>query len=83
MNIINRIKKLETHHGTNKPFCECFHEYRRQLINSVYDDTPFDENAVKLPEGDYCRKCRKPVDVEFERATERNIQMIYGMYENL
>lgn len=78
MNILNRIKKLELRHGTNKPFCECFHEYRRKMIESVYEGTPFDEKAVKLPEGNYCHKCRKPVNVEFEERMERNLLLIYG-----
>lgn len=78
MNILNRIKKLETHHDTNKPFCECFHEYRRKMIDSVYDGTPYDETGANLPTGDYCRKCRKPVNVEFEQRMERNLLLIYG-----
>jgi len=78
MNILHRIKKLETQTDGNKPFCECFNEYRRKMIESVYAGKTFDESGENLPSGDYCRKCRKPVNIEFEQKMERDFLLIYG-----
>lgn len=78
MNVLNRIKRLETKLVFTSRFCECFMEYQKKIIDSVYDGTAFDEKAVRLPEGNYCQKCRKPVDVERERTFYETVNLIYG-----
>lgn len=60
-------------------FCSCFHNYYEAAIDSVYDDKPFPD--TELPEGDFCDKCRKPVNPIDTRTIETIIEM-YGEVEN-
>jgi hypothetical protein len=53
-------------------------EHQKKIIDSVYDGTPYEEKDVMLPEGDYCYRCRKSVDVERERRFYENVNLIYG-----
>lgn len=79
MNIKNRIKKIEENlNGKNSGFCECFSKRFEAAARFVYDNKPFKEKDVEVPVGDYCHKCRKPVNAEMERAFERKAQSVYG-----
>jgi hypothetical protein len=53
-------------------------EHQKKLIALIYDGTPYEERDVRLPEGDYCHRCRKPVDVERERRFHETVNLIYG-----
>lgn len=78
MNIQNRIKKLEKLIiMPDSEFCDCFDIHFRKMVDLVYNGSPYDENAAVLPVGDYCRKCRKPVN---QRNLDyiKNINEIYG-----
>ena len=81
MNVRNRIKRLEIKLGFTAGYCECFNEHRRKLIESVYDNTPYEEKDGYLPEGDYCHKCKKPVNVELEEKMSRTIELINTLYD--
>lgn len=78
MNIQNRIKKLEKLIiTTESEFCDCFDIHFRKMVDLVYNNAPYDENAAVLPVGDYCDKCRKPVKPRNLDWIEQ-INKIYG-----
>lgn len=78
MNIKTRLIKLETDLQSRQPFCDCFHQLFMAQVRAVYDNEPFDENSYSLPETDYCRKCKKPVNVQFERRFTEQLNLVYG-----
>jgi len=68
---IRRIEKLEKQMSPSNRFCLCFHKYYAAAINSVYDNLPF--NSLPLPKGDFCQKCRKPVNhIDFQTVAQIN-----------
>ena len=78
MNLLNRIKKLESRQIKSEgEFCDCYEIFYTKLLDKVYNQAPFDEATAALPEGDFCQKCQlrlSPQTLELNR----NMQMIYG-----
>lgn len=78
MNILNRIKKLESKTGNNDlNFCDCFMTHMRKLAAEIYDGAAYDETKAFLPEGNYCPKCKKPVSDGTIKA-QKDLILIYG-----
>lgn len=78
MNIQNRIKKLEKLIiMPESEFCDCFDIHFRKMVDLVYNNAPYDEDAAALPVGDYCDKCKKSVPPRNLELIE-NINKIYG-----
>jgi hypothetical protein len=79
MNIKNRIKKIEENlNSKNSGFCGCFGKRFEAIADFVYDNKPFKQKDVAVPSGDYCYKCKKPVNVAMERAFEKTLESVYG-----
>lgn len=81
MNLINRIKKLESKNEIEtREFCDCYDIYYTKLIDKIYNGTPFDETGAELPEGTFCEKCQLPLS---ERILQFNkgLQLVYGDFD--
>jgi hypothetical protein len=77
MQLKTGIKKLESGIEDKQPFCNCFYQYQKAMIDAVYDHQSFDETAFTLPECSYCNKCKKPVNVPFEQGVIEDINIAY------
>jgi hypothetical protein len=78
MNLINRIKKLESRNGTGDgEFCDCYDKFYVKMIDKVYNGTPFDETSAELPDGEFCEKCQLPLSARILQFN-KGLQLAYG-----
>lgn len=80
MHIKNRLSKMKKERGKNGlQFCRCFNNYINGAIAEVYRNVPNPIDFESLPES-WCKKCQKPVNVEFIENFNRQLALILPSY---
>jgi hypothetical protein len=78
----NLLKKIQADIGESAgSYCGCYDDFVNQMVNGIYDGTPYETDDSSLPIG-YCSKCQKKVNDEKIASIHKTLEMLLPMYEN-
>jgi hypothetical protein len=78
----NFLKKIQGILGESAGnYCGCFGDFVNQMVDGIYNETPYETDESKLPVG-YCSKCQKKVDDEKIASIHKTLEMLLPMYKN-